>query len=330
MRYRRSDTTDYETDHAPKTSQRALPALPTLPTDTGLTRRGLLHRSAVLGALGLGSVAAAGCSRISTATGEAGGNLLERLRKQGVVRVGIAGEVPYAYIDKNGHLTGEAPTVCGTIFKRLGVPRMTPVPIDFGSLIPGLHANQFDVVCAGMFINPTRCQQVLFSDPDYQVQDAFLVRKGNPKNLRTYQDIAKSGAVMGTGTGYSEIGYATALGVKSSKMEIFPDQISGLDGLTAGRVDVFVGTSLTVRLALKTGSHPGIEMTEPFIPVIDGKKQYGAGGYGFRPGETTVRDAFNAELLAMKRSGELLHLVSPFGFTTAEMTTLTAKELCSG
>ncbi|MCQ4082906.1 ectoine/hydroxyectoine ABC transporter substrate-binding protein EhuB [Streptomyces sp. RB6PN25] len=323
MRYRRSDTTGTTDDTA-----EASPPVP--PAGAGLSRRGLLRGGAALGALGIGSVAATGCSRVSTAASGGGGNLLERLRKQGVVRVGIAGEVPYAYIDKNGHLTGEAPTVCGTIFKRLSVPRITPVPIDFGSLIPGLHANQFDVVCAGMFINPTRCQQVLFSDPDYQVQDAFLVRKGNPKNLHTYQDIAKSGAVMGTGTGYAEIGYATSLGVKPSKMEIFPDQISGLDGLEAGRVDVFVGTSLTVRLALKTGSHPGIEMTQPFIPVVDGKKQYGAGGYGFRPGETNLRNAFNAELLTMKRSGELLRLVSPFGFTKTEMTTLTAKELCSG
>ncbi|GAA1904266.1 ectoine/hydroxyectoine ABC transporter substrate-binding protein EhuB [Streptantibioticus ferralitis] len=293
-----------------------------------LTRRGLLRGGAAFAALGLGAFAAAGCSRVPTADATDGGNLLDRLRKQGTVRVGIAGEIPYAYIDKNGRLTGEAPTVAKTIFSRLGVPHTQPVPIDFGSLIPGLRSNQFDVIAAGMFINPTRCQQVLFSDPDYQVQEALIVPKGNPKKLRSYADIARSGASMGVATGGIEIQYAKSYGVPGGKVDIYNDQLSGLEGIEAGRMDCFAGTSLTLRNLLATGHHPKVELTEPFIPVVGGKKQYGAGGYGFRPGETRLRDAFNSELHKMRSSGELLRLIRPFGFTETESTTLTAKELC--
>ncbi len=295
---------------------------------SGLGRRELLRGGAALGALGLGVFTTAGCSRVSTADATDGGNLLERLRKQGSVRLGIAGEIPYAFIDKNGDLTGEAPAVAGTIFKRLGVPHTQPVPIDFGSLIPGLRSNQFDVIAAGMFINPERCAQVLFSDPDYQVQEALIVPKGNPKKLRTYTDIAKAKASMGVATGGIEIQYAKSSGVAGGKVSIYNDQLSGLEGMEAGRMDCFAGTSLTLRSLLATGHHPKVEMTEPFIPVIGGKKQYGAGGYGFRPGETRLADAFDAELHKMRDSGELLRLISPFGFTKTESTTLTAKELC--
>nr|WP_308013940.1 ectoine/hydroxyectoine ABC transporter substrate-binding protein EhuB [Streptantibioticus parmotrematis] len=277
------------------------------------------------GMLGLGA-----CARVDTAQATDGGNLLQRLRKQGTVRLGIAGEIPYAYIDRNGHLTGEAPTVAGEIFKRLGVPRVQPVPIDFGSLIPGLRSDQFDVIAAGMFINPTRCQQVLFSDPDYQVQEALLVPQGNPKKLRTFDDIARTKATMGVATGGVEIGYAKASGVPTARIDIFNDPLSGLEGLQAGRMDCFTGTSLTLRQLLATGHHHGIELTEPFVPVVGGKKQYGAGGYGFRPGETRLRDAFDGQLHALRSSGELLRLIRPFGFTTTETTTLTAKELCRG
>ena len=293
----------------------------------GPARRSLL-RGAALGLLGLGGLAAAGCSRVPTGTATDGGTLLDRLRDQGTVRLGIAGEIPYAYIDRDGRLTGEAPTVARTIFERLGVPHTQPVPIDFGSLIPGLRSSQFDVIAAGMFINPERCEQVLFSDPDYQVQEALLVPKGNPKKLRTYTDVARARASMGVATGGIEIQYAKSSGVSGGRVQIYNDQLSGLEGIEAGRMDCFAGTSLTLRSLLATGHHPKVEMTEPFIPVVDGKKQYGAGGYGFRPGETRLVAAFDAELHRMRASGELLRLIEPFGFTRTESTTLTAKELC--
>ncbi|NED02034.1 ectoine/hydroxyectoine ABC transporter substrate-binding protein EhuB, partial [Streptomyces sp. SID6648] len=71
---------------------------------SGPTRRTLLAGVAALGALG-----AAGCSRVASASDVEGGDLLSRLRAQGVARLGIAGEIPFGYIDKNGELTGEAP-----------------------------------------------------------------------------------------------------------------------------------------------------------------------------------------------------------------------------
>ena len=43
-----------------------------------------------------------------------------------------------------------------------------------------------------------------------------------------------------------------------------------------------------------------------------------------------LRDAFNVELRRLKKSGELFRILRPFGFTEAEMTDLTAKELCGG
>ena len=104
------------------------------------SRRSLLAGVAALGALG-----AAGCSRVATASTTEGGDLLDRLRAAGVVRLGIAGEIPFGYIDRDGRLTGEAPELGRAIFKRLGVDRVQPVPTEFGSLIPGLNSQQFDV-----------------------------------------------------------------------------------------------------------------------------------------------------------------------------------------
>ncbi|MFF8590713.1 ectoine/hydroxyectoine ABC transporter substrate-binding protein EhuB [Streptomyces sp. NPDC015220] len=289
----------------------------------GPGRRSLLAGVAALGALGV-----AGCSRVATASTEKGGDLLDRLRAQGVVRLGIAGEIPFGYIDKDGDLTGEAPELARVIFKRLGVAKVQPVPTEFGSLIPGLNSQQFDVVAAGMYINADRCEQVVFSDPDYRMLDSFIVRKGNPKGLHDYRDVVAKKARFATGTGYAEIQYAVDAGYRQSDILIVPDQVAGLNAVEAGRVDVFAGTALTTREVVKKSSKA--EATEPFAPLVDGKPHVDGGGFAFRPTETRLRDAFNAELHKLRKSGELFRILRPFGFTRDEMTDLTAKELCAG
>jgi polar amino acid transport system substrate-binding protein len=265
---------------------------------------------------------------VPTAAAGSGGDLLDRLRAQGVVRLGIAGEIPFGYIDKDGRLTGEAPELARVIFRRLGVAEVQPVPTEFGSLIPGLNSQQFDVVAAGMYVNPERCAQVLFADPDYQMLDSFVVRKGNPLGLHDYRDVVRKKARFATGTGYAEIQYAVEAGYKESDILIVPDQVAGLNAVESGRVDVFAGTALTVREVVKKSSKA--EATEAFAPVVDGKPHVDGGGFAFRPDETNLRDAFNVELQKLKKSGELLRILKPFGFTQNEMTDLTAKELCGG
>lgn len=259
-----------------------------------------------------------------------GGNLLERLRDRGVVRLGIANEKPYAYVDKNGEATGEAPAIAKYIFKKLGVPETKAVPVEFSALIPGLKAQQFDTVAAGMYINPTRCEQVLFADPEYIMLDSFIVERGNPQGIKSYQDIAEQGLKLATGEAYAEIDYALANGVKDANLLILPDPVAGLNAVKTGRVAAFAGTNITITNAVEGSGQ--VEATEAFQPYVDGEPVYGAGGFAFELSEKNLRDAFNKELHKLKENGykKLLELVSPFGFGEAEMTDLTAKELCSG
>ncbi len=291
---------------------------------SGLSRRSLLAGAVSLGTAG--GLGVAGCSRVPDEGKVLGGNLLDTLRDRGVAKIGIASEPPFGYVGDDGQATGEAPAIAKVIFKRLGVDEVKPVPVDFGALIPGLKARQFDVVSAGMYINPVRCEQVLFSDPDYLMLDAFIVKKGNPHGLKAYEDVKKKGLRLASGKAYAEIDYAKAAGIDN--VLVLPDQVAGLDAVAQGRVDAFAGTNITVRTAV-AGSNR-VQATGAFQPVVDGKPAYGAGGFAFRQSEKNFRDAFNTELLKLKENSykELLEIVSPFGFSMAEMTDLTAKELC--
>ena len=115
----------------------------------------------------------------------------------------------------------------------------------------------------------------------------------------------------------------------SGKLLILPDQVAGLEAVATGRVDAFAGTNVTVTTVAE--GRDRVEATEPFQPYLDGEPALGAGGFAFRPTEQNLRDAFNEELLKLKENNyeELLEIVGPFGFTQAEMTDLTAEELCS-
>ena len=108
--------------------------------------------------------------------------LLESLKQSGTITVGFAGEAPYSF-EENGQLTGATVALHREIFKNLGIDDVEGVNTDFGALIPGLQANRFDAVSAGMSILPQRCEQAAFGDPEFNYTTALMVPSGNPANL---------------------------------------------------------------------------------------------------------------------------------------------------
>ncbi|HLU68167.1 MAG TPA: ectoine/hydroxyectoine ABC transporter substrate-binding protein EhuB [Kofleriaceae bacterium] len=258
---------------------------------------------------------------------------LERLRRTRVARIGFANEAPYAYLDtKTGRLTGEAPEIARVVFRRLGVDRVEGVLTEFGALIPGLKAGRFDVIAAGMYVTPPRCQQVDFSTPTYSVGEGLVVPSGNPKGLHSYRDIAAKGATIGVVTGAIQRRYALESGILSDKIKVFPDAASALEAVGAGRVDGYAATSLTVNDLLARAGDAGLERAEPFAdPIIDGAPVRGYGAFVFRPGDDALRAAFDRELDQFIGSPQHLELVAPFGFTEAELPgEVTVAELCQG
>ena len=285
---------------------------------TTLTVAGIVMTPAVL----------AGCGGSTSTSGE---SLLDQARKAGYIRVGFANEAPYGYADSSGKLTGEAPTVAGAIMKKLGVPSLQGVLTEFGALIPGLTANRFDIIAAGMFITPQRCNAILFSNPDYLATEALAVKAGNPHNLTGYQSLANSQAVVGAESGAVEGPWLVQSGVPSSRIQHFPDGPTGIQALASGRVDAFALTTISLEYLIKTGGYRNLEVTQPFIPVIGGQKKLTAGGYGFRKSEASLVTQFNKQLAAMQQSGELVKLVEPFGFTGVTVTgayQVTATQVC--
>lgn len=256
----------------------------------------------------------------------------ERVKREGVVRVGFANENPYAFAKPDGTLSGEAVEVARAVFKELGIEQMEGVLTEFGSLIPGLQAGRFDVITAGMYVNPTRCEQVLFADPEYKIGEALIVQAGNPLNLHSYEDIAANPEVrIGTGAGYLEFDMLLNVGVAEDQITTFPDDPSGMAGLQAGQIDAWTGTRPTLLKLIEVTDDPNFELAEPFDqPVIDGKPAINFGAAAFRLEDVDFRQAFNEELQKLKDSGELLDLIGQFeGFDEGALPGDThAEDLC--
>src|SRR5699024_5020737 len=121
---------------------------------------------------------------------EQGSGALEALQESGTVTVGFANEAPYAY-EEDGELKGAAVDIATAVFAELGVDNVESQLADFAQLIPGVQAGQFDVVTAGMAIQPDRCENALFGEPEMQYGEGLVVAAGNPHGIESYTDIAE-------------------------------------------------------------------------------------------------------------------------------------------
>lgn len=253
---------------------------------------------------------------------------LSMVKDQNFIHAAFANEVPYGYVNEEGRLTGESPEVARAVFKRMGVDNLDGVLTEWASLLPGLNAGRWDVVAAGMFITPERCQQAAFSNPSYKIGQSFLVPAGNPKDLHSYSDVAENDDVtLGVMAGAVEAGYAEDAGIPDSRVKKLPDQASMLAAVKAGRVDAAALTSVSIeRMAQRGGDD--VERVKDFHTPPEA---IGYGGFAFRQGDTELLEQFNAHLADFVGTREHLDLVKPFGFTEANLPgEVTAEELCQG
>lgn len=289
-------------------------------------------RRLALAALALVLAALAGACSESARTTD--GQTLERARAAGKIRVGYANEAPFAWLDPvTGELTGEAPAIARAVLEDLGIREIEGVLTEFGSLIPGLKAGRFDVIAAGMYVLPARCREIAFSNPTYSVGESFIVRAGNPRGLNSYADAARSAsATIGVVAGAVQLQYALDKGIPRERVLVFPDPPSALEAVIAGRVDAYAATALTVNDLLRRADTQAVERAEPFHePVANSAVARGYGAFGFRKGDKSLVEAFNAGLSKLIGTPRHAELVRPFGFTERELPgNATAQELCRG
>lgn len=246
--------------------------------------------------------------------GDAGGEgRLEELREANEVTIGFSNEAPYAY-EENGELRGAAVDIAIAVFNELGIDNVEGQLADWGQLIPGVQAGQFDAITAGMAITPDRAENALFGEPEMMYGEGIVVEAGNPHGIYSFEDIANNPditvIVMEGATGYD---FLLESGVSEDQIDTAGDIPSTFSALQAGRADVTTGTDVTMRQALESLGSADLELVEDFEqPDIEGVPSYGAAAFSLDNEE--LRDAYNEALQTLKDDGTVAELLEANGF----------------
>ncbi|SDJ11086.1 ectoine/hydroxyectoine ABC transporter substrate-binding protein EhuB [Natribacillus halophilus] len=254
------------------------------------------------------------------------------LEEEGVVQVGVANEEPYGYLDGET-ATGASTEVARAVFQNMGVDDVEATVTEFGNLIPSLNAGNFDVVTAGMDVQPERCENASFGDLEYSYGEGMAVEAGNPMDLHSYEDIVEEDATVSVMSGANQLDMFEDLGIDEDNIQHSDDIPGNIAALEAGDVDATVMTGATMNSAMENADTDAIEQPEDFTdPVIDGEEMVSYGAAVFRDEDEELRDAYNESLQELKESGEIAEIIEEFGFEEDDVVTdeMTTEERCEG
>jgi polar amino acid transport system substrate-binding protein len=193
--------------------------------------------------------------------------------------------------------------VAKVVFDEMGY-KVEEVPMAFEALIPSLQSGRIDAAGSGLYITPTRCLAAAFSEPTQYYANSMAVKKGNPKNLKTDEDIARTGATMGVLAGSDGAKNAMAAGVKESQISTYQDLITLLDAINAGRVDAAPYENVTLGQQLAKPAYSGLELTPPTNPPFDdGKERPYSAGIAFPKKDTELAKEYSEKQAELFKEG---------------------------
>ncbi|MFG6158329.1 ectoine/hydroxyectoine ABC transporter substrate-binding protein EhuB [Halomonas sp. 1390] len=259
---------------------------------------------------------------------------LEEIQQRELIRIAVANERPYGYLNDQGKALGVGPEVATRILHELGIPEIEWVEAEFQDLIPGLESGRFDMAAAEMAILPERCERVLFSNPNTSYGEGLLVMSSNPHRIRSYEDFIQRAEEIRVAfqPGTVQEAMFEALGIDPVRIVEVASPQHGLEVVVRGEADAYAATGMTV--AAMEQMSPEVEAEFNFEdPVIDGREVRYFGGFAFPLDADDLRDAVNEALREEKRDGDWQQTLTRYGFLRKDVLysfRFTAEELCNG
>ncbi len=143
-----------------------------------LTRRAL---GIALAAATATTIAAPAFSQSAT-QGLSSESVIETIKQDGVIRIGLSLFVPWSMRDKNGDLIGFELDVGRQLAEDMGV-EVEFVPTSWDGIIPALVAGNFDAIISGMSITAQRNLTVNFTNPYAYSGLAILANKSMTEGM---------------------------------------------------------------------------------------------------------------------------------------------------
>jgi polar amino acid transport system substrate-binding protein len=259
----------------------------------------------------------------------------ERAKASQTVVVGLANEKPYAYLEVDGKVTGAIVEVLRAALEPLGITKIEANVSEFSALIPGVMASRFDIIGAGMYVTPKRCESVAFTNPITQIATVLAAKAGNPHNIHSLEDIAASPTLkVGSQIGTAQVDDLTRAKIPQDRIVLFARDTEALAGLQAGRVDAIYYPALEIHELILKMNAADVARVDPFTPAKNeaGKPLLNFQSLGFKKEDADFIEAINGQFKALRASGRMQQILEPFGFTALDLPPedVTATGICSG
>nr|WP_279326017.1 amino acid ABC transporter substrate-binding protein [Bacillus sp. FJAT-47783] len=219
-------------------------------------------------------------------------NLYEKIKEDGVIRVGTEGTYPpFTFHDDSGELTGYDVEVTKEVAKRLDL-EVEFMETQWDAMFAGLDSERFDMIANQVGIKPEREEKYDFSTP-YTVSTAVIVVHKDNNDIESFEGIDGKKAAQSLTSNYGEL--AQNNGAELVGVEGFNQAI---ELITSNRVDLTINDKLSVLDYLKQKPNAPIKMV---AESDDAAKS----AFMFRKGNEELVEAVNGALKDMKEDGTL-------------------------
>lgn len=182
--------------------------------------------------------------------------------------------------------------------------------IGFDSLIPSLQTGKIDVIAAAMTITDERLQEVDFSNPYYDANQAVLVKVGADVNITTIDDLANYSVGAQTGT----TGWAWVNDTLVATGKLNEGNFRSYDLYTDAVADLIIGPSRVGAVVIDSPVAQSFAKSGnvKIVLNITTNENY---GFAVEKGNTELLTKINTGLAAVKATTYWENLIAQY-FTT--------------
>ena len=228
---------------------------------------------------------------------------------------------PIEFFDENNNPVGLDVDIANALGDVLGVD-VTFEAGGFDALLPSLDAERYDIVMSAMSVNPERAQVVDFIEY-FNAGVGVIVASGNPKNIKTVDDLCGSKVAVQKGTVQVDLLQGT-VDAPGGLDQTCKD--AGKDGITVLEFDTdpeavqaLVAGQADAEMADFPVAAYSAQQNEGKIELVDTQVEPGPYGIAVRKSSTALRDALQKAFDAIVADGTYAQILEKWDLTAGAL-----------
>lgn len=239
---------------------------------------------------------------------------LSRALRNGI-KLGIYQGIPFFNIQSGAETTGIDWDINMAVFKYLGISNVKSVILQWPEMVPSLLSKKIDVIGGNIHGNPGRYKNFAFTAPAWWYATVVVAAKGNPKGIKAWADLKKSGIKVGVIAGSQAAAWVKD--AKIADVSQFTNSALEFAALAAGRVDVVVEDEPSSVVFINENPSAPVQIVKGLKDVPDDVWANYA-RYGVRFQDCTLNMAYSRALGELIMHGVIGRILDKHGFAKSE------------